>query len=183
MFSARSAPHDHARMCVASGRPVTASPETDRSTWKTVYVSNVFAASADWRTGAAVASWAFTFAAWTSGERASGGTPSAATGGAVTTGRAVAIGAAEATGAGWTSAAARAAATWVAISASREMPLASNAAPPAAPPIARPTTRPIVTKTDALLSWTPRTRCVLQPGQCFAPIASGRWQLGHEKTV
>src|SRR5262245_18855778 len=136
-----------------SGRPVTASVETDRNTWNTVYVSNVFAASADWRTGAAAASWRLTLAAWISAERASGGTASGSTGAEVTTGWAVASGDVVSTGAGRAaSAAATAAATRALISASRDRLLPSSAAPPAAPPTARPTTSPIATNVEALLS-------------------------------
>jgi hypothetical protein len=59
-----------------------------------VYVSNVLAASADWRTGAAAASWALTLAAWTSADFVSGGIPVPPTVPAVAIGPAVASGAA-----------------------------------------------------------------------------------------
>ena len=51
-----------------------------------MYVSNVLAASADWRTGAAAASWALTLAAWISADFVSGGIPVPPTGATVATG-------------------------------------------------------------------------------------------------
>ena len=48
---------------------------------------------------------------------------------------------------------------------------------------ASPTASPTATNPEAFVSLTPATRWVLQPGHFLAPIASGRWQLGQEKTV
>ena len=126
----------------------------------------------------------FTVAVWTSAERASAGMPvGPPTGFVVASGRLEARGSVEATGAGLTSAAASAAETAAAISASRLAVLPRSATPAVAPPTVRPTTRPKVANSDAFVSWTPITRWVRQPGHFRAPIASGRWQFGHEKTV
>jgi hypothetical protein len=57
-----------------------------------------------------------------------------------------------------------------------------NASPPPAP-ARRPTASPSATNADALASATPRTRRNPQPGQRWAPRASGREQDGHEKIV
>src|SRR4029078_5932445 len=79
--------------------------------------------------------------------------------------------------------AASAAATRALTSASRARLSESAPMPAATPAIASPTARPRATNPEAFVSLTPATRWVLQPGHFLAPIASGRWQLGQEKTV